>query len=86
MISPFDLEGIVAAHFGERGGRTGIDPYGTPDLVGALAPEMVRAAGYSCAFTTDRRTFDGASERFLLGRFSDGDLLYNVPARRFAAG
>jgi peptidoglycan/xylan/chitin deacetylase (PgdA/CDA1 family) len=61
-------------------------PYGTPELVGALAPEMVRAAGYSCAFTTDRRTFDGASERFLLGRFSDGDLLYNVPARRFAAG
>lgn len=60
-------------------------PYGTAALIGLLAPEAVRAAGYSCAFTTERREIDDGSDLFRLGRFPEEDLLYKGTVEHWAS-
>jgi peptidoglycan/xylan/chitin deacetylase (PgdA/CDA1 family) len=50
-------------------------PYGSPELVGDKAPEIVRHSGFCCAFTTVRKACSPNDDSFDLGRFSDADLL-----------
>lgn len=50
-------------------------PYGGPEHIGALAPAMVRQAGYTCALTTVPGSNDAATDLFMLRRVEFRDLL-----------
>jgi peptidoglycan/xylan/chitin deacetylase (PgdA/CDA1 family) len=53
-------------------------PYGTIDLIGSQAPEVVRQAGFCCAFTTKAEPCVSNSDLFQLGRYSEMALLVDV--------
>jgi peptidoglycan/xylan/chitin deacetylase (PgdA/CDA1 family) len=65
----------LRSHFGVRNPPFAY-PYGTPQLIGTVAPEVVRQSGFSFAFTTTAKACEPLDDRFQLGRFSDSDLLF----------
>ena len=50
-------------------------PYGTVDLIGSQAPQVVRQAGFCCAFTTKTEPCVSNGDLFHLGRYSEMALM-----------
>ena len=87
-LNETELRAEIDGNFADLGTLFGLRnppfayPYGSPELVGNMAPELVRQSGFCCGLTTVAGDWEPACDRFDLGRSSDSNLL----VRAFAAG